>query len=86
MISADAQTILIEKAIRAAGGKQSLLAARLECAQQTVSKLLKAEIQVTADWALRLARATDNQVPASAWYPEFASPPTAPDAQPERAA
>jgi DNA-binding transcriptional regulator YdaS (Cro superfamily) len=59
----------IERAIVAAGGKQSDLAARMGCAQQTVSKLLSGEIAMTADWALRISAATDFAVPPADLYP-----------------
>lgn len=78
MVSIEAQKILIEKAVEAAGGKQALLAERLGCAQQTVSKLLTGEIRVTADWALRIDRATTGRVPATAWFPELAAITAAP--------
>lgn len=57
-------------AIKAAGGKQADLAMRLGCAQQTVSKLITGEIQMTADWALRIERAAG--VDAGRLYPLLA--------------
>jgi plasmid maintenance system antidote protein VapI len=57
----------VQRAIDAAGGKQEILADRLGCAQQTVSKLLRGEIAMTADWALRLAEASG--IPAPTFYP-----------------
>lgn len=60
----------VQRAIDAAGGKQEILADRLGCAQQTVSKLLRGEIPMTADWALRLHAATS--IPAQTFYPALA--------------
>lgn len=71
----------VTRAIDAAGGKQEILAERLGCAQQTVSKLLRGEITMTADWALRLASAS-GIAPAS-FYPPLGE---LVRAQPERAA
>jgi plasmid maintenance system antidote protein VapI len=68
----------VQRAIDASGGKQEILAERLGCAQQTVSKLLRGEIQMTADWALRLASATG--IPAPTFYPALGA-----IVQPERA-
>lgn len=63
----------VAAAIKACGGKQSLLAERLECAQQTVSKLLLCEIEIDPTWAVRLDKATNGIVPAIASCPELAS-------------
>lgn len=60
----------LESAIAAAGGKQADLARALECAQQTVSKLVTGEIRMTADWALRIERATG--IDAGRLYPPLA--------------
>lgn len=57
----------VQLAIDAAGGKQEILAERLGCAQQTVSKLLRGEIQMTADWALRLSAASG--IAPATFYP-----------------
>lgn len=62
----------ISAAIAACGGKQSLLADRLGCAQQTVSKLLLCEIEIDPTWAVRLDQATDGVVPATASCPALA--------------
>ncbi len=69
----------VQRAISAVGGKQEILAERIGCAQQTVSKLLRGEIPMTADWALRL-HAVSGISPAS-FYPPLA----AFAAEPERA-
>lgn len=61
----------IDAAIAAVGGKQSFLAEKLGCAQQTVSKLRSGEIPMTADWALRLHEASG--VPAPEFCPALAS-------------
>lgn len=61
----------VQAAINAVGGKQEILAERLSCAQQTVSKLLRGEIAMTADWALRLHRATG--IPPAEFYPALAA-------------
>lgn len=61
----------VQDAITAAGGKQEILAERLGCAQQTVSKLLRGEIPMTADWALRLQSASG--IPAATFYPPLAT-------------
>jgi DNA-binding transcriptional regulator YdaS (Cro superfamily) len=78
----------VKTAIEYCGGKQSLLAEKLECAQQTVSKLLLGEIEIDPTWAVRLSRATDGHVKAAEACPALAevvgaSPSTAP--QPEAA-
>ena len=61
----------VQRAIEASGGKQEILAERMGCAQQTVSKLLLGEITMTADWALRLHSATG--IPAGEFYPPLAA-------------
>lgn len=61
----------VQSAIDAVGGKQEILAERLGCAQQTVSKLLRGEIPMTADWALRLDAASG--IPAPTFYPALAA-------------
>lgn len=64
-----------------ATGKQEILAERLGCAQQTVSKLLRGEIPMTADWALRLATASG--IAAATFYPPLAAlAPAPPEASP----
>lgn len=55
----------VKAAIDFCGGKQSLLAEKLGCAQQTVSKLLLGEIDIDPTWAVRLAKATDGYVKAA---------------------
>lgn len=62
----------VKAAIEYCGGKQSLLAERLDCAQQTVSKLLLGEIEVDPTWAVRLARATSGHVKAAEACPALA--------------
>lgn len=62
----------IAAAIAACGGKQSLLAERLGCAQQTVSKLLLGEIEIDPTWAVRIARASKGAVPAATACPALA--------------
>lgn len=62
----------IAAAIAACGGKQSLLAERLGCAQQTVSKLLLCEIEIDPTWAVRIAQATRGAVPATVSCPALA--------------
>jgi Putative antitoxin of bacterial toxin-antitoxin system, YdaS/YdaT len=63
----------IAAAIEACGRKQSLLAERLGCAQQTVSKLLLCEIEIDPTWAVRLDKATNGIVPAITSCPELAN-------------
>lgn len=63
----------ISAAIVACGGKQSLLAERLGCAQQTVSKLLNREIEIDPTWAVRIDRATNGVVPATLSCPDLAA-------------
>jgi DNA-binding transcriptional regulator YdaS (Cro superfamily) len=63
----------IVAAIRHCGGKQALLAERLGCAQQTVSKLLLGEIPIDPTWAVRIDRATDGSVPAVISCPDLAT-------------
>ncbi|MGY3527256.1 YdaS family helix-turn-helix protein [Bradyrhizobium sp. USDA 4452] len=62
----------VAAAIAACGGKQSLLAERLGCAQQTVSKLLLCEIDIDPTWAVRIDKATDGVVPATKSCPALA--------------
>lgn len=64
---------LIERAI-AAVGRQADLARSMGCAQQTVSKLLLAEIQVSATQALAIHRATAGAVSASELRPDLFPP------------
>jgi DNA-binding transcriptional regulator YdaS (Cro superfamily) len=52
---------LIERAIEILG-RQSDLALAIECAQQTVSKLLNNEIRVSAEQAVAIHRATNGRV------------------------
>lgn len=63
----------VAAAIEACGGKQSLLAERLGCAQQTVSKLLLCEIEIDPTWAVRIDKATNGVVPATKSCPALAS-------------
>lgn len=63
----------VQAAIRHCGGKQALLADRLGCAQQTVSKLLLGEIEIDPTWAVRLAAATGGAVPAEQSCPALAA-------------
>ena len=63
----------VAAAIAACGGKQSLLAERLGCAQQTVSKLLLCEIEIDPTWAVRIDRATAGAVPAATSCPDLAN-------------
>jgi DNA-binding transcriptional regulator YdaS (Cro superfamily) len=63
----------VKAAIDICGGKQSLLAERLGCAQQTVSKLLLGEIEIDPTWAVRIAAATNGQVPALQSCPALAA-------------
>jgi len=74
----------VKAAIDFCGGKQSLLAEKLGCAQQTVSKLLLGEIEIDPTWAVRLSQATSGFVKAAEACPVLAevvagSPPQAPD-------
>jgi len=71
---ADKETIqaAIDDAIAAAGGKQSLLAEKLGCRQQTVSKLRSGEIPMTADWALKISAAVGGAVTAGRFVPALA--------------
>jgi DNA-binding transcriptional regulator YdaS (Cro superfamily) len=62
---------LIDRAIKSSGGKQSDLADRMRCAQQTVSKLRSGEIPMTAEWAARIARATNGEPSFAEFYPEL---------------
>lgn len=59
-------------AIDHCGGKQALLAEQLGCAQQTVSKLLRYEIEIDPTWAVRLATATGGKVSAVEACPALA--------------
>lgn len=61
----------VKAAIDHCGGKQALLAERLGCAQQTVSKLLLGEIEVDPTWAVRLQAATSGAVSAVKACPEL---------------
>lgn len=63
----------VEIAIEACGGKQSLLAERLGCAQQTVSKLLLGTIEIDPTWAVRLAIASEGKVSAFEACPALAA-------------
>lgn len=74
----------VEAAIRFCGGKQSLLAHKLGCAQQTVSKLLLGEIEIDPTWAVRLAQATEGTVSAIAACPALAEVIPEPAFEPER--
>jgi DNA-binding transcriptional regulator YdaS (Cro superfamily) len=73
---------LIARAIEIAGS-QPLLAEKLRCRQQTVSKMLNLEIPVSAEYALLIADATDGGVAASALRPDlpWPSPPQSPDTE-----
>ena len=62
---------VVQRAIDAVGGRQEILAEKLGCAQQTVSKLLNDEIPMTADWALRLHAASG--ISAVVFYPPLAA-------------
>jgi DNA-binding transcriptional regulator YdaS (Cro superfamily) len=75
----------VKAAIEYCGGKQSLLAEKLECAQQTVSKLLLGEIEIDPTWAVRLSRATEGHVKAAEACPalaEIVGTTTAPQSEP----
>lgn len=74
----------VSAAINACGGKQSLLAERLGCAQQTVSKLLLCEIEIDPTWAVRLDKATNGAVSAAAACPDLAMIVKDPQPDPER--
>lgn len=79
----------VKAAIEYCGGKQSLLAEKLECAQQTVSKLLLGEIEIDPTWAVRLSRATDGHVKAAEACPalaEIVGVSTAPQPEPAETA
>lgn len=78
----------VAAAINACGGKQSLLAERLGCAQQTVSKLLLCEIDIDPTWAVRLDKATNGTVSAASSCPALATIVKSADLapEPERAA
>lgn len=71
----------VKAAIDACGGKQALLAERLGCAQQTVSKLLLGEIEIDPTWAVRLSRAAPGAVSAVEACPELAGALPTPDEQ-----
>jgi hypothetical protein len=74
----------VKAAIDACGGKQALLAERLGCAEQTVSKLLLGEIEIDPTWAVRLSRAAPGVVSALEACPELAGAiPTANEQIPE---
>jgi DNA-binding transcriptional regulator YdaS (Cro superfamily) len=62
----------VRTAIELCDGKQSILAERLGCAQQTVSKLLRGEIQIDATWAVRISKATDGLLKPQEMCPELA--------------
>jgi DNA-binding transcriptional regulator YdaS (Cro superfamily) len=54
-------------------GKQEILAARLRCAQQTVSKMLNYEIPISAEHAIAIDRATAGRVPKELLRPDLFS-------------
>lgn len=63
---------LIEQAILSVpGGRQEDLAAAMGVAQQTVSKLLRAEVPVSPEQAIAIHRATRGAVPGSALRPDL---------------
>lgn len=62
----------VKAAIDHCGGKQALLAEKLGCAQQTVSKLLLHEIELDPTWAIRLQQATDGAISAVQACPALA--------------
>jgi DNA-binding transcriptional regulator YdaS (Cro superfamily) len=61
-------------------GSQPLLAAKMGCRQQTVSKMLNFEIPVSAEYALLMEAATAGEVPASETRPDLPWP--SPSTQP----
>jgi DNA-binding transcriptional regulator YdaS (Cro superfamily) len=70
------QAALIEQAILSvSGGRQEDLAAAMGVAQQTVSKLLRGEVRVSAQQAIAIHRATRGAVPGSALRPDLWWPP-----------
>lgn len=72
---------LVARAIEICGS-QPALAEKLNCRQQTVSKMLNREIPVSAEYALLIADATG--IPAAEIRPDlpWPSPSTAPAADP----
>jgi DNA-binding transcriptional regulator YdaS (Cro superfamily) len=64
----------IERAIELVGGKQSALADILGCVQQNVSKKLRCEIEVTAEDALKIERATGGALRAADIRPDIFEP------------
>lgn len=86
MIEPEKLNVHVKAAIDFCGGKQALLAERLGCAQQTVSKLLLGEIEIDPTWAVRLSRATEGHIRAAEACPAIAealgpSPSTQPNHQ-----
>ena len=70
------QSALIEQAIRSVPGhRQEDLAAAIGVAQQTVSKLSRAEMPVSPEHAIAIHRATAGAVPGSALRPDLWSRP-----------
>lgn len=72
MAESDTENPHVRAAIDLCGGKQSLLAERLGCAQQTVSKLLLGEIKIDPTWAIRISKAVNGGLPAATLCPELA--------------
>jgi len=62
-------------------GSQPVLAEKLRCRQQTISKMLNLEIPVSAEYALLIADATGGTVTAAALRPDlpWPSPATQPN-------
>lgn len=60
----------IARAIKHAG-KQSILAEKIGCAQQTVSKMLNGEIRVPAELAVKIHELTGGKVSKSALRPDL---------------
>lgn len=67
---------LIEKAIRVVG-RQSDLAMRTGCAQQTISKVLRREIRCSGELALAIHHATGGEVGAHELRPDLWTGPEA---------
>jgi DNA-binding transcriptional regulator YdaS (Cro superfamily) len=68
---------LIQRAIDHCGS-QPKLATAVGCVQQTISKLLKRQMRVTAELAMSIERATDGAVTAREIRPDLPWPVLAP--------
>lgn len=61
---------LIDRAIKLVG-KQSILAQRIGCVQQTVSKMLHDDMPIPAELAVKIHEVTEGRVSKSALRPDL---------------